>query len=176
LALYQAVRIVNRRRHQLGRLVAGVAEHQALVSGPDVLALRLVLVDAHRDVAALLAHGHEHRAGVGGDSHLVVGVADVADHVAHHLLVVDRAPRGDLAGDDGQPRGDHRFARHAAAGILSEEGVEHTVGDLVGQLVRMPHAHRLAGEEVPALCHGGCLASGIEVGRRSVVPRCGPDY
>ena len=33
LALDQAVRVVDRRRHQLGRLVAGVAEHQALVAG-----------------------------------------------------------------------------------------------------------------------------------------------
>ena len=35
-----AVRQRDRQRHQLGRVVAGVAEHQALVAGADVLALR----------------------------------------------------------------------------------------------------------------------------------------
>jgi len=33
LALDQAVRVVDRRGHELGRFVAGVAEHQALVAG-----------------------------------------------------------------------------------------------------------------------------------------------
>ena len=35
-------------------------------------------------------------------------------------------------------------------GILGEQGVEHAVGDLVGQLVRMAHADRFAGEQILA--------------------------
>ena len=31
----------DRQRHQLGRVVAGIAEHQALVAGADLLALGL---------------------------------------------------------------------------------------------------------------------------------------
>ena len=139
------------QRHQFGGFVAGVAEHQTLVAGTDVLARGFILVDAHGNVAALLAHGDEHRAGVGGDAHFVVGVADLADHVANHLLVVDRATGGDLTGDDGQARGHHRLARHAASRILREVGVEHAVGDLIGQLIRMAHADRLTGEQILAL-------------------------
>ena len=37
--LDDAVRERDRQRHQLGGLVAGVAEHQPLVAGADVLAL-----------------------------------------------------------------------------------------------------------------------------------------
>ena len=45
-AVEDAVRQRDRQRHQLGRVVAGVAEHQALVAGADVLALGGVVVDA----------------------------------------------------------------------------------------------------------------------------------
>ena len=39
-AVEDAVGQRDRQRHQLGRVVAGVAEHQALVAGADVLARR----------------------------------------------------------------------------------------------------------------------------------------
>ena len=52
-AIEDPVRQGDRQRHQLGRVVAGVAEHQALVAGADFLALGLIFVDALRDVGAL---------------------------------------------------------------------------------------------------------------------------
>ena len=104
----------DRQRHQLGRVVAGVAEHQALVAGADLLALRGVLVDAHGDVGALPVDREHHGAGVGADAHLVVGVADVADHLADDVGIVDHGLGGDFAGDDGDAGGDHRLAGHAA--------------------------------------------------------------
>ena len=53
----------DRQGHQFGRVVAGVAEHQALVAGPDLLARCLVLVHALGDVRALPVQGDHHRAG-----------------------------------------------------------------------------------------------------------------
>ena len=84
---------------------------------------------------------------------MVVDVADLADDVADDLGIVDRGLGGDFAGHDGDARGDHRFAGHAAVGVLGEQGVEDAVGDLVGQFVGMAHADRFAGEEKLALCH-----------------------
>ena len=52
-AIDDAVGERDRQRHQLVGVVAGVAEHQALVAGA-VLARG---IDAHRDVGALLVRG-----------------------------------------------------------------------------------------------------------------------
>ena len=72
----------DRQRHQLGRLVAGIAEHQALVAGP-------VAIDAHRDVRALAVQLHIDLAGLGVEADVVVRVADGRDHVAGDFLVID---------------------------------------------------------------------------------------
>ena len=155
---------LDRQRHQFGRVVAGVAEHQPLVAGADLLPLGGVFVHAHGDVGALPVDREHHGAGVGADAHLVVGVADVADHLADHVGIVDHGLGGDFAGHDGDARGDHRLAGHAAVGVFGEQGVEDAVGDLVGQLVGMAHADRFAGEQKLALCHGNpsCCADDIE--------------
>ena len=83
---------------------------------------------------------------VGADAHGGFGVADVADHFADDLLHIDVGFGRDLAGDDRQAGRDHRFARHAAHRVLGNEGVEHAVGNLVGQLIGMTHADRFACE------------------------------
>ena len=49
--LEDAVRVIERRRHQVGRLVGRVAEHDALVAGAFVLVA--ALVDALGDVRGL---------------------------------------------------------------------------------------------------------------------------
>ena len=130
----------DRQWHQFRSVGAGIAEHQSLVTGTDIFACRLVFIDAHGDVAALLADSDQHRAGVSSDAHLVIGVADLTDHITDNLLVVNRAPRGDFTGDHRQAGGDERLAGDTAVGILSEIGVENAVGNLVGQFVRVSHA------------------------------------
>ena len=97
----------------------------------------------------------EDRAVVGADAHRGFGVADVVDDVADDFLHVDRGFGRDFAGDDGEAGGDHRFAGDAARGVLGEQGVEHAVGDLVGQLIGVAHADGFAGEQVLAGCHVG---------------------
>ena len=57
------------RGHQLGVLVAGVAEHHALVAGAAG-------VHAHGDVAGLLVDAGDHGAGVGVEAVERVVVAD----------------------------------------------------------------------------------------------------
>ena len=107
----------DRQRHQLFGLVAGVAEHQALVAGAAG-------VDAHGDVGRLLVDRREHRAGVGVEAVLRAGVADVADRLAHDFLEVDDGVGRDFAGDDDEAGGDQRFAGDAALRVLREDGVE----------------------------------------------------
>ena len=154
----------NRQRHQLFGVVAGVAEHQALVAGADFFALRGIGVDAHGDVGALFVEGDEHGAMVGADAHRRFGVADVVDHFADDLLHIDVGLGRDFAGDHGEAGGDHRFAGHAAHGVLSNESVEHAVGDLIGQLVWVAHADRFASKQMLAGCHVRAPQIGSERG------------
>lgn len=148
----------DRQRHQFGGVVAGIAKHQALVASADVLAGGVVLINTHSNIWALLTDGHKHAACVSSDAHLGFGVAGAADHIADHLLVVDRAAGGDFTGNHGKASGHERLAGDAAHRVLGKECVEHTVGNLVGQLVRMPHADRLAREQILASCHVSNLA------------------
>ena len=160
------VRQRDRQGHQLGRLVGGVAEHQALVAGADVLARGGVLVHALGDVGGLLAQGDHHGAGGGVEPHVAGGVADVADDLADDGGVVDHRLGRDLAGQADQAGGQEALAGHPGVGVLGEDGVEDAVGDLVGHLVGMAHRDRLAGEQVLGWLATRRWASlGREVGR-----------
>ena len=61
---------------------------------------------------------------------------------------VDPRAGGDFAGDDRHAGLDHRFAGHARALVLREDRVEHGIGNLVGDLVRMAFGNGFGGEEI----------------------------
>ncbi len=144
LALDQRVGEANRRRHQHVGLVAGVAEHQALVAG--TLVFRLGAVDALGDIHRLLADDVDDAAGGAVETDLRAVVADVDDDIAHQLLQVDPGAGGHFTGNDGHTGLDQGFAGHAGVLVLGDDGVEHRIGDLIGDLVRMPFGYGLGGE------------------------------
>jgi len=76
-ALGEAVGQGDRQRHQLGRVLAGVAVHDALVARPQALVgvLGLLLEHGLGDVGGLLVDRDEHRAAVVGEAVLGLGVA-----------------------------------------------------------------------------------------------------
>ena len=171
--LREPVRQPDRQRHQVGRLVAGVAEHHPLVAG--ALGAQLVLAaraaaqleggrHALVDVGRLLVDRDDDAAGLAVEAVLLAVVADLADRLADDARDVDVAGRRDLAGDDDEPGREQRLAGDPAVGVRVEDRVEDGVGDLVGHLVGMTLGHRLRGEDV-AVCHR-CTPSGS--GRRRV--------
>ena len=84
---------------------------------------------------------------------LVVDVTDFANHLADDFRIVDRGRGGNLAGHHRHARGDQRLAGDAAIGVLGEQGIENTIGNLVGEFVGVSHADRLASEQELALRH-----------------------
>ncbi len=127
------------QRHQLGGLVAGVAEHQALVA-------RAAGVHAHGDVGRLALERADHAAGVAVEAVGRVRVADVPDDLPGDPGHVHVGGGRDLARHDAQARGDQHLAGHAARGVILHHRVQHGVGDLVRHLVGMPLGDRLRGE------------------------------
>ena len=85
------MRVIDRRRHEFRRLVAGVAEHQALVA--RALFFRLLAVDARGDVRRLLAEHVDDGAGVAVEADVGVVVADVVDDLARERFDVDPRAR-----------------------------------------------------------------------------------
>ncbi len=149
VVFHQTVRQINRQRHQAAGLVAGETEHHPLVA-------RATRVHTHRDVSRLRVDVAVHLAGVGGEADRRVHIADLADGVAHQLVhdgPGQRRPCGDLTRHHRQVGRHHRLACHPALGIMLQAVVQDRVADLVGNLVRVPHRYRLAGEQIP-VTHG----------------------
>ena len=147
LAFHEAVGVVDRRGHQLGRFVAGVAEHEALVAGAGVEVVVGGVVHALRDVVGLLVVADHHGATLVVDAVVGVVVADALDGVARDLDVVDVRVGGDLAGEHHEAGVGQRFGGHAAARVLFEDRIEDRVGNLVGDLVGMAFGDGFGSEE-----------------------------
>ena len=120
----QPVRQRDRQRHQLGGVLDGVAEHQALIAGAlGVQRVACALdaglvggVDALGDVGRLGADADVHAAGRPVEALLRRVVADLEDAIAHRVGDVgERFLRGgrDLADDVHLAGGDQRLDRHA---------------------------------------------------------------
>jgi hypothetical protein len=147
LALDEAVRVVDGRGHQLGRFVAGVAEHQALVASAGVQVVVAGVVHALGNVVGLLVVADHHGAALVVDAVVGVVVADALDGVARHLDVVDVRVGRDFAREHHQAGVGQRFGGHAAAGVLLEDRVQDGVRDLVGNLVGVAFGNGFGSEE-----------------------------
>ncbi len=152
----------DRERHELRGVVAGVAEHQALVAGAALVELvlrgadaRLVTgVDTGGDVARLGADGDLDAARGAVEALLRGVVADVEDRLADDVRDGGVRRRADLAGDDDEAGGQQGLDRDAQVGavaVLGHQVVEDRVADAVGDLVGVTLGHGLRGEE--ASCH-----------------------
>ena len=141
----------DRCGHQLRCLVAGVAEHEALVAGAllgGLFTSGFLGVNALRDVLALLGDrfGDDHFVGV--ENVVVVDVADFPDGLTHDLFEIEFGVGRDFTGQHYHVAFDQRFAGHAAFFVLAQAGVEDGVGNGVANFVGVAFADRLGGKNV----------------------------
>ena len=127
--------------HLLGRLVAGVAEHHALVPGAEFRvggAARFQrVVHAHGDIRALVVDRGHDGAGIAVEEFLRAVVADLRHGLADDGVDIHIGIRRDFAHDGDDPGGRDGFAGDARDGIQREDRVEHRVRNLVAELVGM---------------------------------------
>ena len=144
----EVVRQHERKRHQLGSLVAGVPEHQPLVAcAPGI--------DAHRDVGRLPVQRRQHRARIGVETELRARIPDVPHRLAGDVGELDPGGGGDLPRQHDEPGCQQGLAGYASSWILRQDGIEDRVGNLIGNLVRMAFRDRFRSEEVTACpAHG----------------------
>ena len=142
--LCQLVRQRNGQRHQLRRLAAGVAEHHALVA-------RAARGHAHGDIGALLVDIGKHGACVRVKAVFGAGITDVPHNVAHNLLEIHIAFRGDLTHDMHKARTGSHLTGHTAVRVFFQQRVQNGVGDLVADLIGMPLGDGFGGKKFS--CH-----------------------
>ncbi len=152
----ERVRDLDRHRHQLFRLTRGVAEHHSLVARTDLVERVVVAgnvprlvggVHALRDVGRLLVDRRQDRAGLRVEPELRAGVSDVGHRLAGDLRDVDVGLGRDLAAHHDHARGHERLARDAPVRVVLEDRVQHRIGDLVRDLVRVALGDRLGREQ-----------------------------
>ena len=142
----------NGRGHQFRRLIAGVAEHHALVAG--ALTLEPALAHGHPlgDIRRLAVQPGKILEAPVPELQLRPVVADLLHHGPGDLFGVDAVPSraGDLARVDQHVVGGHGFAGHPAGLVQGQAGVQHRVRDLVAKFVGMTRADRFGGENMLA--------------------------
>ena len=141
-ALSETMGEVDRQRHQLGGVLAGVAEHQALVAGALLIhrvhaagAALIGRVDALGDIGRLLADRDRDTARLTVEALGRRVVADPQDRVSHDPWDVHVTRRGHLPGDVYQAGGDHGLHCDAAGLILGEHRIQDRIADLITDLV-----------------------------------------
>ena len=118
------------KREQLGGLVGGIAEHDALVTGTKLLE-SLVVVQALGNIRRLLLNGNEDVAGLVVEALVRRVVADLLDGITDNLLEVDVSLGGDLAEDHDHARLGRRLAGDLGEWVVLEAGIEDSVRDLI---------------------------------------------
>ena len=151
--LRQAVCQVNGQRHQALGLVAGVTEHQPLVTGAlqielvdGALSVLVGLVDAPGDVGALAAQRDADATRSAVEPFARRVVANVEDGLASYAGNVGVGVGSDLSGNDDQA-GRHQ-GLHGDAGRLArlQNGVQHSVADGISDLIWVTLGNRLGSE------------------------------
>ena len=95
------------QRHQFVGLVAGIAEHHALVAGA-------ARIHAHGDVRRLRLDGVQHPAGIAVEAPQGIGVSDMLDGPPHYPRHIHVTSGGDLARHHADAGGHQHLASHAA--------------------------------------------------------------
>ncbi len=144
LLLHQAVRQGDGSRHQHVGFVGGIAEHQALVAGA-LLALVLA-VDALGDVRRLFADDVDDAAARAIETHVRGVVTDVQHNLADERLDVHPGIGGHFTGDHDDTRLDEGLAGNTAARVVLQDCIQHRIGNLVRDLVRVTFRDRLGGK------------------------------
>ena len=146
----QVVRRCDGIGHEGVRLVAGIAKHHALVARADVEhALSAAferVVHALRNVGRLPVDADEHTAVVRIKPRPAADIADAADGIARDFLHVHIAARRDFAHHEHDARVDRHIAGDARLLVLRQDRVQHAIGNLVADFIRMSFRHGFGSE------------------------------
>ncbi len=127
---------------KLWGLVGGISEHDTLITGTELLK-NLVVVETLSDIWGLLLNGDEDVAGLVVESLGGVVVSDVLDGTTDNLLIIELGLGGNLTEDHDHTGLGGSLASNLGERVLSQAGVEDSIGDLISDLVWVSLTNRL---------------------------------
>src|SRR5687768_3436819 len=90
-----------------------------------------------------------------------VAIADILDDISDNVRDFDVRFGRNLTGDECDSGGQYGLAGYAAVFVLCDHGVQNSVGNLVGDFIRMPFGHRFGRKEViVSHCHSSNGSAG----------------
>ena len=155
---------VDGQRHQCIRFIAGVAEHEPLVTGALLIVEAVSFIDPLGDVRRLLVERDEDGTAVSIESNVGIGVADGSDRVSNDLRDIDISITGDFPCNHGHAGRDHCFTCDTGGRIFRKHRIKDRVGYLVRHLVWVAHRDRFRGKKVFAGGHGRARSKGLLAG------------
>ena len=144
LALHQTVSVGNRCRHQHIGFIAGKAKHQALIA--SALIFQAGAVNALSNVRRLLADDVDNAAGGTVIADIRAVVADTGNDITHQLFQINPGAGADFAGNDCHTGFYQGFTGDAGVFVFADDGIQHRIGNLVGNFVRMAFGDRFGGK------------------------------
>src|SRR6266699_2997521 len=128
----------DRRGHQFRRLVAGIAEHQALVAGAlfgSLLAVSSTGIHALRNVGRLLGDDVGDENFIRMKNVVIIHVTNLAHGIANDLHVIEFCLGGNFASNDYDVALGIGLTRHATVAILRETGIEDGIRNRVANFI-----------------------------------------
>ena len=156
------VAVIERRGHQIGGLVGGIAEHDALIAGAFILVA--AGVHALRDMRGLAMQAVDEFKLFPVET--VLFIADLADGFAHGGLdfrqgarrpfaVFIHALAADFTGQDHQLRGGQCLAGDARLGVFRQKQIDDRIRNLIRDLVGMTFGNALGSKQIIATHRSG---------------------
>src|SRR6266478_345837 len=135
--LHQTMGHLNRKRHQLRSLVAGVTEHHPLIARPLFFVEPFALRHTLRNIRRLLLDGCQNRTGVAVKTHGGIGITNIPNDFANDVGVIHLSFASNLARNDHHSGFCQTFTGNPAVRIAGQMSVENRIRDLVAQFVWM---------------------------------------
>ena len=132
----------DRQRHEVVIFLTGIAEHHALITGAAHLA-----VGAHGDVGTLLVQRYQDRTGVAIEASGGTVIADLDQLLTDDRRNIELGSGADLAHDENHASGAAHLTGNTTVGVLSQNCVQHGIGDLVTHLVGMAFGNGFRGKQ-----------------------------
>ena len=129
----------DRQRHEIFCLPAGISKQDALISRAGIL--RSPVPDTTGDIRGLGVHMHLYRASLPVKAQLRPVISDLSQHLSGDRFIVRLLSGAQFAEDAQAILPDCRFTGHPRFRLLRQHRVQHGVGDLVADFVRMTPCH-----------------------------------
>ena len=139
----QLVSQICRHRHVAFGFVGCITEHHTLVAGTGFFLSSLAFlsfqrfVNAHSDIRGLLVYGNQHTAGVAVKTEFCTVVADIVDGFAGNVCDINIALGRNFTENVNLTGSNDSFASNTAFRILSQDGIKHSIGNLVCYFIGM---------------------------------------